>query len=331
MKDEQIRRILLLQQRQIGDALLATPAVELLASRFPQAEIHFFTEKKCFPLLQHNPHIHKFHLLDKEAQASLPAQWAWYRQVAKENFDLLVDFQQLPRCRMLTRFCGAKWRLSFPAPWYRPWLYNIQTKPQAGYAAATKVSILAPLGIGWQGEAPRIYLTDEEKGQAQNILAGCGFAPGLRLLSLDSTHRRANKRWPAASFIKVMDALAEADPSLRFLLLRGPGEEAEVAALRAGLAQPHKAYLPPEAPSLRLSAACMAQASLHLGSCSSPRHMALALGVPSLVIPGASGPEWTYPEPYAQGRHRELRPIEGQDLVQPEAVLAEAKEMLGLI
>ncbi|MCH5277073.1 MAG: glycosyltransferase family 9 protein [Desulfovibrionaceae bacterium] len=298
------RRILVCQQRQIGDALLVTPALELLKRRFPQAGLHLFTEAKCEPLLRGNPHIDRFVLLNKRQLRGLWAQMAWYRRVAAAGYDLVVDFQQLPRCRMLTRFSRAGVRLSFPAPWHRFGLYTHTVRPEPGYAAAAKVSLLAPLGIAWRGERPRIYLTDDERARARALLAALGLREGQRLVSVDPTHRRASKRWPAARYAGLLDRLGEARPDLRFLLLRGPGEDDEVRALRAACARPQHILLPDGAPDLRLSAACMAEAALHLGNCSAPRHMAVALNVPSLVIPGASGPEWTYPDP----RHVELRP-----------------------
>ena len=54
------KRILVCQQRQIGDVLLSTPVFELLKRRVPEAELHLFTEKKCEPLLRHNPFIHAY-------------------------------------------------------------------------------------------------------------------------------------------------------------------------------------------------------------------------------------------------------------------------------
>lgn len=63
------RRILVCQQRQIGDALLAAPALELLKKRFPRADLHLFTEAKCEPLLRGNPHIDKLLLLDRRKPA----------------------------------------------------------------------------------------------------------------------------------------------------------------------------------------------------------------------------------------------------------------------
>ena len=335
------RSILICQQRQIGDVLLVTPLLELLRKRWPQARLTLFTEKKCVPLLEGNPHIDEFLALDKAALHGLLNQAAWYRKAAR-GFDLVVDCQQLPRCRILTLFCalkGAKTRLSFPSVWARLGLYNLTALPAFGlYAAATKASLLAPLGIAYAGEKPRIYLKDEELREASALLESLGLSRSTRLITVDATHRRASKRWTAERWVKLLDLLMERDSSLRFMLLRGPGEDEEIRSLQSRCLHPEHIIVPDPAPSLRLSAACMAQASLHLGHCSAPRHMAVALNIPSIIIPGASGPEWRYPSP----EHVEFRPqlpcspcdkVECSDpqcllLVQPEEVATKAMEML---
>lgn len=300
------KRILVCQQRQIGDVLLASPVFEVLRKRFPDAELHIFTEQKCEPLLRHNPYIDRFHLIDKKD--GFFRQLAFYRKVAEHRFDLVIDLQQLPRCRMMSLISRAPVRLSFPASALSRFIYNCLVTPEDGYASQTKISLLRPLGILWNGEGPRIFLTEEEKKQAHELLFRCGLRPGQRLVVIDSTHRRPAKRWPAERFASLMKLMTEKDPTVRFLLMRGPGEEKDIEELRslclnAGLA-PEALLIPDELPDIRLSAACLAEAELHIGTCSSPRHMAAALGIPSLVIPGASGLAWRYPSPL----HRELRP-----------------------
>jgi ADP-heptose:LPS heptosyltransferase len=289
--------------------------------------------------LRRNPHIDVFHLLDKTELSSPPRRWAWYRRVAAHGYDLLVDFQQLPRCRILTRLSRAPVRLSFPAPWYRPLLYTHQVTPLPGYAAAAKVSLLSPFGVVWRGEPPAIRLDGAERKAARDLLASLGLRDGQRLITVDSTHRRDSKRWPAARYAGLIDLLAGALPDVRFLLLRGPGEEEEACALQRAVSRPERVLLPAGPPNLRLSAACVERAALHVGNCSAPRHIAVAVGTPSLVIPGASGPEWRYPDP----RHRELRPPlpcrpcrrtscpspACLELVTPQAVAGVALEMLG--
>ena len=97
--DAKIQKILVCQLRQIGDVILTTPAVELLRRRFPLAEIHVFTEKKCLPVLENNPNVTRVWPLDKKALPNLWAELRYYREIAGQGFDLVIDFQQLPRCR----------------------------------------------------------------------------------------------------------------------------------------------------------------------------------------------------------------------------------------
>ena len=115
----QPKRILVCQQRQIGDVLLATPVFQLLKQRFPEAELHLFTEAKCEPLLRHNPFIDKFHLVEKKG---FLAELAFYRKVARHGFDMVLNLQNLPRCRMMTLLSGAPVRLSMKTGSWRDWI-----------------------------------------------------------------------------------------------------------------------------------------------------------------------------------------------------------------
>ena len=128
------KRILVCQLRQIGDVVLATPSIELLKRRYPDAEIHLLTEKKCAPLLEHNPHLGKVWALDKKVLSSLPQEIAWYWHVARTGYDLVVDFQQLPRCRWVVAFSGAPVRLSYTPPWYTRLLYTHSSDMLDGYS-----------------------------------------------------------------------------------------------------------------------------------------------------------------------------------------------------
>ena len=299
------RRILVCQQRQIGDVLLTVPVFRALRKRFPQAELHLFTEKKCEPLLRHHPCIDAFHLIDKKD--GLFQQLAFYRKVAACRFDLVIDLQQLPRCRAMTLLSRAPVRLSFPSSPLIHWRYTHLTEPEDGYASQTKVSLLKPLGIRWDGFGPDIHFLAEEREKARELLRASGWHRG-RLVSIDSTHRRPSKRWPAERFAALIHKLSVQEDDLCFLLLRGPGEDKAIVALRElclrlGIAS-EKLCVPAQIPDIRLSAACIAEAALHIGCCSSPRHIAAAVGTPSLVIPGASGMAWRLPSE----KHQELRP-----------------------
>ncbi len=299
------QRILVCQQRQIGDVLLATPVFRALRARFPNAELHLFTEKKCEALLRGHPCIDAFHLIDKKD--GLFRQFAFYRTVAACHFDLVIDFQQLPRCRVMVFFSRAPVRISFPSSFLRNRRYTHLVSPEQGYASQTKISLLKPLGVQWDGKGPDIHLLEKERDTAREVLRSCGWNKE-RLIAIDPTHRRASKRWPAERFAALIAKLSAKEEKARFLLLRGPGEDEEIAELRERCLKngvlPKKIFVPAQIPDIRISAACIAEAALLIGNCSSPRHIAAAVGTPSLVIPGASGTAWRFPSE----KHQELRP-----------------------
>ncbi|MCC8193712.1 MAG: glycosyltransferase family 9 protein [Deltaproteobacteria bacterium] len=290
-------KILVCQLRQIGDVILMTPLLELLKKRYPGSAVHVLTEKKCVPVLEHNPYLDRIWPVDKRELGSLPKEVAYYRRVAGEGFDLVIDLQQTPRCRWVVYFSRAPVRLTRTPPWYTRWLYTDWVEPEKAYASAMKAALLQPLGISWRGERPLLVLTPEEKTAAREYLASLGLLPGQTLVAVDPTHRRVTRRWPARYYAELLETAAARHPDLRFQLLFGPGEEAvaeEIAAMSTGTAHllPTGRLL-----SLREMAACIDASAMLVGNCSAPRHMAVAVGTPTLTIQGATSSGWVFPSP----------------------------------
>ncbi|MEW5773107.1 MAG: glycosyltransferase family 9 protein [Thermodesulfobacteriota bacterium] len=294
----QVRRILVCQLRQIGDVLLATPAIRLLKGAFPQAEVHVFTEARCAPVLENNPHIARIWAVDKKQLSSLPRELAFYFRVARQRFDLVVDFQQLPRIRWvvaLSRLLGCRWRLSYDPPWYNRWLYSHVTRPRDGYAAMCKASVLEPLGLAWRGERPELFLRPEERDWAEDYLASHELEDRT-LVTVDPSHRRATRRWPAAHFGRLLGLAAAQRPDARFLIAWGPGERDLAREVAAASGSP-ACVVPDAMLTLRQLAAVQEKAVLHFGTCSAPRHLAVAVGAPTLAVLGSTSDAWTYPSP----------------------------------
>ena len=288
----QPHKILVCQLRQIGDVVLATPAIRLINERFPDAEIHVLTEKKCASVLENNPRISHVWTIDKHKLKNPFTALRYYRKVGKSGYDLIVDFQQLPRCKWVVRFSDAPVRLTFEPPWYNRHLYTNWIKPIMGYAAKCKASVLRPLGIEWDGEAPEIWLSDEEKQWAKDFIASQGMEPH-RFVTIDPSHRRITRKWPERHFAGLIRLLKEKHPALKFFVLYGPGE-LPVAQKVAELAG-DGVVISDTMLSLREMAALQSMAALHVGNCSAPRHFAVAVNTPSLVIHGATGFGWCFP------------------------------------
>ncbi|WP_243547263.1 glycosyltransferase family 9 protein [Pseudodesulfovibrio tunisiensis] len=286
------RRILVCQLRQIGDVLLSTPALALLKRRYPDAAIDVVTEKKCLPVLENNPNVDHVWPIDKNILGNPIRALFYYARVGRANYDLVVDFQQLPRCKWVVRFSSAPVKLSFAPPWYNRYLYTHWSVPDDGYAAKCKTSVLKPLGIQWDGERPELFLTEQEREWAESFVAGLHL-DGKRYVTVDPSHRRETRRWPIEHYARLMQLIREEKPDVSFIIMYGPGERelAEQVASRVGKG----AVAPERMLSLREMAAVQEKAAMQLGNCSSPRHFAVAVDTPSLTIQGATGTAWRFP------------------------------------
>jgi len=285
----QPQKILVCQLRQIGDVLLATPSIELLKQRFPNAQLDVLTEKKCVQVLENNPHVDHIWAIDKKALKNPFKALAWYAGVGRSNYDFIVDFQQLPRARYCIMFSKAKVKFSYTPPWYNKPFYTHWIDAIHGYAAKQKASILRMLDIHWNGELPKIYLSDDERAWAKRFMQSNSLEPS-RFVTIDPSHRRITRKWPERHFAGLCRLLREKHPELKFFILYGPGERAvadKVAELTG-----EGAVISDDMLTLRQMAALQAEAALHIGNCSAPRHFAVAVDTPSLAIHGATGFGW---------------------------------------
>ncbi|WP_320171750.1 glycosyltransferase family 9 protein [Maridesulfovibrio sp.] len=292
------KRILVCQLRQIGDVVLSTPSVALLHRKYPDAEIHVLTEEKCAQVFDNNPAVsHVWSIVKKELRNPLKAV-SFYRRVGRAGYDLVVDFQQLPRCRWVMMFCNAPVRLTYNPPWYNRLLYtNWPEFIPGGYAAKYKAGVLAPLGIEWKEERPEIFVSDAEREQARVCLESLGVSDAEPLITVDPSHRRETRRWPAEHFGKLLALITEQRPSFRFFILYGPDEKSVAETVRDFSGLGNRCVMLEKPGSLRLMAALIDRAVLHIGNCSAPRHFAVGVGTPSITIPGSSSSAWTFPSP----------------------------------
>ena len=295
------KTILVCQLRQIGDVTISTICVELLAKVYPEAAIDFYTEKKCVPVVQHNPHLRHIWALDKDRLTNLLREVVFYWKVASGDYDLIVNCQQIPRCTWIAIFARLRGRtkrlLALSARRHTRPLYTDNVAfPVQGYAGAMKASILLPLGIHWDRQPPRIYLEDREKEEARALLASLGLADHP-VVTVDGTHRREYNRWPYEYFAALLDGFSEQYPDVRFFLSYGPGEEEEVLAIQRASRYPERMVLPRAVTGIRLLAACISQSVMHIGTCSAPRHLAAALDIPTFTVGGDVSSVWTLPVP----------------------------------
>ena len=282
----------MIQLRRIGDVLMTTPTVAALRGAFPQAHLAFLTEPPATTVLALDPNLDE--VIPYSARASVAAHLRMALHLRRGRFDTVLDFFSNPRTAQLTWASGASRRIGFDFRGRRyAYTERVATPQGRHYAGKHKALLAGALGVSVEDLRPRITLHQAHHDYADRQLYELSVQPGELLVALSPVSRQRYRLWPAKRFARIADVLIERYQA-RVLLMWGPGEEHFVDAVRLEMA--HQALPSYPVPPLLEMAALLERCHLYVGNDSGPRHIAIAVGTPTVTPFGRSHPEnWTPP------------------------------------
>jgi ADP-heptose:LPS heptosyltransferase len=306
----EIRRVLLIQSRWMGDVLLCTPAVRALRRAFPNAHLAFASESAGVDALRGNPHLDELLMLEHGWNAALRV----HREVRGRAFDAVVDFRSTTSTARVTALSGAPLRVGWRGRGPRNLAYThlLQRRNGKEYVARQKMRLLTPLGIDAAGQDASldIALGADELGRAAHVWQTHALA-GERVVAVSPVSRTRHKQWGAERWAAAADALARS--GARVLLASGPAEGDQVRAVVDRMKE--RATLDTEAVNVREIAALYRRCALWVGNDGGLRHVAVAAGVPTVtVFRWQQTPFWSDPDPAARQVGLEEPPPQGCDL-----------------
>ncbi|MBI3291374.1 MAG: tetraacyldisaccharide 4'-kinase [Elusimicrobia bacterium] len=295
-------KILVIQIKRIGDVLLTTPALAALRGQFPQATIDILVDRRWAEVLENLPMVS--HVLPYDTEA--PLRWLW--RVHQARYDWIIDFLGNPRSAVLTWISGASLRAGFRGRgWGWCYTHRIPMPTQPDYSAAHKLRLLEALGVPTQqsGTAvlPTVALTDEDRRVVEQFLQSCGISDGERIIALAPVHRRPSRQWQLDHCVRLGELLVTRWQA-KVLWIGAPDEQPQLHLLKGRMQAPSWVVPPIR---LRQAAALLTRCDLVVSSDSGIRHLAVAVGTPSVAIHGPALPiNWTPPHPshravYAEG------------------------------
>ena len=278
MTPESPHKILDVQLRRLGDVILTTPALSALKKRYPAATVDFLVEEPGAEAVAGHPAIDE--ILVYDAKGPLDSL-AWALKIRARRYDWVIDFLANPRTALLAALSGAALKAG-PAHVRRSWAYNhkMVQSPTACYAALEKVRWLSGLGVAPDDAPalPQLFLAKRPL-TIENIV---GLVP---------PSRQVTRRWPAASYARLGRLLRDKH-GCRIKVFWGPGEKELADEVVRGIGAGAEAIA--ETLTIAELARELASCRVVVSNCSGPKHVAVALGVPTVTIHGSSDPaSWT--------------------------------------
>lgn len=293
----QFKNILVRGPNWAGDVVMATPGLRALRAAFPQARITVQLRPGLEALLAGAPwcdavtSVRSYH---KGARAML----AEARSLRAQNFDLGICLPDSFSSALLMRLAGIPERVGY-ARGGRGCLLTQKvvappTAAQGRVMLARELHVLGlieALGAPRRGTQLELFTTPVEEAEAERALVEQGVGAAQRIVVFaPGAAYGPSKIWPPEYFAKLGDELVRRT-DVSVVLVGSPGERALAEAIVSKMGA--RAANLVGAVSLGAVKAVLKRAALMVCNDAGARHIAVAFGVPSLVLFGPTNIEKT--------------------------------------
>ena len=282
INEDEIKKILCIKPRGIGDILLSTIVLENLKTAFPHSEIHYLTEEFAKRAIENNPLVSKILTFDKKDFIL-----SIIRKVRKENYDLVFDFWSNPKTAQITFFSGAKYRVGYEKR-VRKYAYNFRGKngTMGEHAAEDNLVLLKAFDISIISKIIIYQTTKEERQFAVKFFGELSISDKGLLIGIIPSGGWESKRCDPIKWIEICKAI-QTKYKAQFLILWGPGDENDSNMISQGLKP--APLMAPKSTFGELSA-LIEKCDLIIANDSGPMHVSAALCKPTLGIFGPTNP-----------------------------------------
>jgi heptosyltransferase-2 len=299
-KDEQIRRILVIEYTKLGDIVLLLPFLQNLRIHYPSAEVTLLADPKAIPLLQEQNLVD--HLIPVRVPLAMyPSRWRRYNPFSS----LWVEFL---RCLLLLRrrefdlaFVGkadilqnlmlwmtrAARRVGYGFRGGRYFLTDVAIPDVSNpHVADCWLALLQTVGKPVLDRLPRLKISPDEHRLATEYLLGKGIREGEFIIGIHPGAGTRIRQWGDENFREIADRVARRF-AVKILWFEDPGTRDQARESPRGSIAVML--------DLRRFMAVLARCQLLICNDSGPMHIASAFGLPVVSPFGPTEPSWYGP------------------------------------
>jgi heptosyltransferase-2 len=282
-----VERILIIKLDEIGDVILASPAIRFLRQSHPLASITLVVNPLVYPLVEHCPYVDRVlafeRMNEKDWRAKVNKLWrmvafCWRNRLFRYDLSIVLRTQPYSTECLLARVSYARQRLGWDNPRLQRTRRSFSTVLPV-VSGAPEVQRLLAINNYFEGgtldDGLELWLGDVDVSHLRidghrRIIVGCNIPKITR------------RSWPIERYATLINRLHESDAGLTFVVVGGPADRSTAEELIQRTGHYVKSYAGQL--SLRESCALMKDGLLFIGNDSGPMHMAAASGVPVVEV-----------------------------------------------
>ncbi|MEK6651432.1 MAG: putative lipopolysaccharide heptosyltransferase III, partial [Nitrospirota bacterium] len=312
MNFKDIKKILVIKLRHIGDVLLTVPVFRALRENFSQAHITAIVNSGTEAVLTGNPLINEVIAFDRTIKKINPVQkylkeLYFLKKIRGKGFDMTVDLTSGDRAAIISFASGAKYRLASDTgkngfPGKRYFYTHLAKNDSSQHMVLQNLAVVRQFGIGTENLNVDIFIPEDARTFVKNVFAIKGGQREDKVIHVHPTSRWLFKCWKDEYMAEVISWLL--NMGTKVIVTSSPDKREiektkKILSLAAELTPPH---IPPLArggkggvidlcgkTNIKQLAAISEESDLFFGVDSAPMHIAAAVNTPVIALFGPSG------------------------------------------
>jgi len=293
---ENIKKVLVIKLRYLGDTVLITPVIKNLKEAYPHLELSALVPQNFAEILKYNPYLFEIisFAVNKAKSKKLLVKMKYNMNfiflLRQKRFDMILDLTNTDRGALFSILSGAKYRLGFNDEGrFRGVCFTkiAPVKFKDLHILDYHLSILKTLGLKNLDKRPEIFLSPEEKKWAKDFLGQKNRVLKSFIAVIHPGASRKVNLWPQAYFAFIADRIKENKGKV---VLVSSFTEKELLKIVISHMK-HEPDVVNYHLSLRQLASVIKYADIFIGNDSGPMHIASAVGTKIVAFFGPSLPK----------------------------------------
>lgn len=208
-------KILVIQNKMIGDVLASTIICNNLKVIYPKASVHYLIYPFTKPVVEQNPNIDKIILFEEDFKSNKIKFVSFLFKIRKQKYDIVIDAYSKLESKLIVTFSNAKTKIGYQKTSLN-FVYNKKVEDisiatrNAGNALENRLNLLSPLAnTETLSLRPKLFLTQNELEVAKQKMKNLGIDLTSKIYMISILGSEKLKSYPNHYMAKVLDCIVE--------------------------------------------------------------------------------------------------------------------------
>ena len=286
-------RILVIQQKRIGDVLTSTIICNNLKKQFPLYTIDYMCYTNSLDVLIGNPNIDNVIPLSHKVRKNYFSLFRFIFEIRAKKYDVVIDVYNKLETNLITMFAGSHIKIAYHK-WYTKLFYthNLKRfdnnqKPKYGFAIDNRLLLLEPLNLDSSkiDPYPKLFVNSKEREETVLLFEKHKIDSTKKTIMISLLGSEKNKTYPLDYMAKVVEYVADhKDVTILFNYFENQIEDAKLIYNSCSPDTQRKIHFDLFGKDLRSFVSIMNQCDIIIGNDGGAINMAKALNKPAFTI-----------------------------------------------